>query len=118
MHEFTSSGYTGYYDDSCARLNAFLNSRLVRGGEHEGGRKTPSTSTLCLVGRPAAEELASLQQASGKLHVEAWAGCRRSLGLKICQGKEIQPRCAVPVFLPLPLFSLLCYLGQAGKLGV
>ena len=99
-------------------MNAFLNSRLVRGGEREGGTKTLSTSTLCLVGRPAAKELASLQQASGKLHVEAWTGCRRSLGLKICQGKEIQPKCAVSVFSPLPFFSLLCYLGQAGKLGV
>ena len=29
-------GFTGYHDDSCVRLNAYIHSRLVRGHELQG----------------------------------------------------------------------------------
>ena len=91
---------------SCARLDAFFNSRLVRGQERPGGTKTLSTSTLCQAGRPAGEELASLQPASGKVHVETWAGGKRGPSLMISQAKKIQSRCVVSVFSPrLPFFA-------------
>ena len=40
-----------------------------------GETKALSTRTLCQAWRPAVEELAPLQQASGNLHEVAWAGC-------------------------------------------
>ena len=45
-----------------------------------------STSTRLGVGRPAVEKLASQQQASPKLHVEAWAE-----GPRVSQGEEVVP---------------------------
>ena len=61
-----------------------------------------SMSTLCQVGCPAVEKLASLQQAPGSLHLETWAG--RSL--PISQVVEILPGCADMVTrLPPPFFS-------------
>ena len=59
-----------------------------------------STSTRCKVGRPAEKELAPFQQASTKLHVEAWAGLLRNQGLGISQEVEIVPGCAVAVACP------------------
>ena len=50
-----------------------------------------STSTRCKVRRPAAEKLGSLQQASGRLHVETWAGRDGSLSLPISQAVPIVP---------------------------
>ena len=51
-------------------------------------------------GRPAVEKLASPQQASPKLRVEAWAGLLRNQGLRFSQEKEIVPGCAVAVACP------------------
>ena len=62
MREFTIQRFTGYHDDSCARLNACINSRLVRGHELQGGTKTLCTSALRQVGCLAVEELTRLQQ--------------------------------------------------------
>ena len=53
--------------------------------------------TLCQVWRPAAKELAPLQQALERLHDEAWAGCKGSLSQKISQEVEIVSGCAVAV---------------------
>ena len=57
-------------------------------------------STRFGVGRPAVEELASPQQASPKLHEEAWAGLLKNQGLKISQEVEVIPGCAVSVACP------------------
>ena len=46
-------------------------------------------------GRPAVENLASPQQAPGRLHEEAWAGLSQKQGLRISQEVEIVPGCAV-----------------------
>ena len=59
-----------------------------------------STSTRSKVGRLAEKELARFQQASTKLHVEAWAGLLRNLGLQFFQEKGIVPGCAVAVACP------------------
>ena len=68
--------------------------------------KTLSTSTRCAAWRPAAEELAPLQQASGSLHDEAWAGRVGSSSLGICQEVEIETGCVVTVsYLPSPDFG-------------
>ena len=60
---------------------------------HQGGMSTR-------VRRSAVEELASPQQASTKLHVEAWAGLLRNQGLRFSQEEEIVPGCAVAVACP------------------
>ena len=62
-------GSNVFYDDSCARLEACLNSRCRRGQEGAGGIKPRCTSTVSGVWRPAEEKFASPQPASGKLHV-------------------------------------------------
>ena len=56
---FTNSGL--HHDDSCARLNASLDSRVERGHDDRGGTKLSSTGTLCKARRPAGEKLASSQ---------------------------------------------------------
>ena len=66
----------------------------------QGGTKALSTSTRFGVGRPTVEKLASPQQASPKLHVEAWAGLLRNQGLRFSQEEEIVPGCAVAVACP------------------
>ena len=48
--------------------------RAGRGDCGPGGTKVLSTSTRCMVGRPAGRERAPLQQAPEKLHVETWTG--------------------------------------------
>ena len=54
------------------------------------------------------EKLASLQQASERLHVEQWAGRDGSLSLPISQAVEIVPGCADTVCrLPPPFFASL-----------
>ena len=45
-------GFTVCYDDSCARLNASLKSRVERGHQVRGETKRSSTGTLCKVRRP------------------------------------------------------------------
>ena len=75
-------------------------------GGVRGGTKPRSTSTRDQVGCPAVEKLASLQQAPGKLHVEAWAGCNKNSNLPISQVVEIMSGCADMVAcLPPPFFS-------------
>ena len=56
-------------------------------------------STRLGVRRSAVEKLASPQQTSPKLHVEAWAGLLRNQGLRFSQEEEIVPGCAVSVGL-------------------
>ena len=56
--------------------------------------------------RPAAGESAPLQQASERLHEEAWAGRVQSSSLRISQEVEIVRGCAVTVsYLPSPHFA-------------
>ena len=63
-----------------------------------------SASTGCKVGRPAEKGLAPFQQASTKLHVEAWAGLLRNQGLQFSQEEEIVPGvCGRAVRCMLPL---------------
>ena len=57
-------------------------------------------STRLGVGRPAGKELAPLQQAPEKLHVETWAGRKQGPGLRISQEVEIVPGCAVTLSGP------------------
>ena len=67
-------------------------SRLNRGREDLGGMKTFEYEYL---------ELAPLQQASGSLHDEAWAGRVVSPSLRISQEVEIESGCEVTVcYLP------------------
>ena len=105
-----------YHDDSCARLDACINSRLGRGRKGAGGTTPRCTCTRSGVWRPAEEKLASPQPASGRLHGEGmgrrenfWSGRRRgrgNFGGVLC------------LYCPLLLlFSLLCHLGQAVKSG-
>ena len=95
-----------FHDDSCARLEACLNSRFRRGQEGAGGIKPRCMRTGSGVWRPAEEKLASPQPASGKLHVVGM-GRREILsarGLSVGLGKT--PMCAVSVLLPrVPLFA-------------
>ena len=63
------------------------------------------TSTRCKVGRPAGKELAPLQEAPEKLHVETWAGCKQGLDVKISQEVEMIPVCAVTVSYLSSLFN-------------
>ena len=65
-----------------------------------GGTKSPSTRTRCGVRRLAVDELAHSQQASGKLHVETWAGRKQGPDLRISQEVEIAPGCAVSLACP------------------
>ena len=104
-----------------ARVNSFgLHSARGNSGEHinsyrctynscggvRRGTKPRSMSTRGQVGCPAAEKLASLQQAPGRLHVETWAGREGNPILSISQVVEILPGCADMVTrLPPPLFS-------------
>ena len=76
------------------------NSCNSHAAELRGGTKSLSTSTRCKVGRPAEKEFAPFQQASTKLHVEAWAGLLRNQGLQFSWEKEIVPVCAVAVACP------------------
>ena len=55
-----------------------------------------STRVRC----PAVENLASPQQAPGRLHAEAWAGLLQKQGLRISRQVEIVPVCAVTVACP------------------
>ena len=71
-----------------------------------GGTKTSRTSTRGQFSRPVVEELAPVQQASGSMHEEAWAGCNECLSLKISQEVEIVPVCAVTMsYLPPPFIA-------------
>ena len=79
---------------------------VARGRGVPGRTKALSTSTLCQVWRPAVKELAPLQQASGSLHEEAWAGCNESFSLKISQ--EVGNRSGVCCHGVLPSISFLC----------
>ena len=65
-----------------------------------GGTKSLSTCTRTGVRRPAADKLASPQQASLKLHDEMWAGLPMNLGPRIFREVEIIPGCAVRVACP------------------
>ena len=60
-----------------------------------GETKRSSSGSLCKAGRRCSEKPAFAQQASGKVHVETWAGCNERLRLKTSQVNEIQTRCAV-----------------------
>ena len=62
------------------------------------------------------KELASLQQAPGRLHVETWAGREGNPSLSISQVVEIMSRCADMVTRLLS--SLLCHLDRAEKFGM
>ena len=64
----------GYVHANSCGTSAYGNSRVERGHDDRGGTKLSSTSALCMVGSPAVEEHASLQQAPGRVHDEAWAG--------------------------------------------
>ena len=55
---------------------------------------------LCKVRQDAGEKLALLQQPSGRMHVETWAGGWKSLNLRISQEQEIKGKCAVSGFPP------------------
>ena len=107
-------GSNVFHDDSCARLEACLNSRFRRGQEGAGGIKPRCMSIVSRVWRPAEEKLASPQPASGKLHVVG-VGRREILSARrLSVGLEKAPRCVVSVLLVF-LFLLLCHLGQAVK---
>ena len=109
--------FTVYHDDSSARLNASINSRVVRAHQIRGATKRFTSGTGCKARLPAEKKLAFSQQESARVHDETWAGFNESLRLTISQAKEIQPRCAVSVFSScVLLFSLPSYLGQAVKL--
>ena len=54
--------------------------------EVQGGTKPLSMSTRCMDRRPAVGKLDCLQQASGRLHGEAWAGRVGSLILQLETG--------------------------------
>ena len=100
----TNSCGVVHINSCCA--SACGNSRVKRGREDLGEMKTLSTSTRCAAWRPAVEELAPLQQASGSLHGEAWAGRVGSSSLRISQEVEIETGCVVTVFyLPSPDFG-------------
>ena len=66
----------------------------------QGGTKALSVSTRLGVGRPAAEKLASPQQAPGRLHEDSWAGVLQKQGLMISQEVEIIPEGAAVVARP------------------
>ena len=72
---------------------------LHAAGVH-GRTKASSMSTRLEVRRSAVEKLASPQQTSPKLHVEARAGLLRNQGLRFSQEEEIVPGCAVSVACP------------------
>ena len=76
------------------------NSRLERGHNRAGETKTPRMCTRFGSRCPVGEKLASPQQEPGEVHVETRAGRDESLNLRISQGAELKPRCAVSVFLP------------------
>ena len=104
IHPATNStvrSFTEYHDDSCARLNASINSRVVH--QIRGAAKRFTTGTGCKATLPAEKKLAFSQQESARVHDETWAG-NESLRLTISQAEEIQPRCAVSVFPPADLF--------------
>ena len=91
-------GFTVYHDDSCARLNAFLNSRVERGHDGLGGTKLPRKGTLCRLGVLLVKSLLLLSRSQercmlrgGQVATKASARCS-PLGL---------------------LFSLLRHLGRA-----
>ena len=69
-------------------------------------------STRFGVRRSAVEKLASPQQTSPKLHVEALAGLLQKQGRRFSQEEEIVPECAVSVACPSCLDILLSLLGQ------
>ena len=82
------------------------NSCNSHGADVRGRTKPLSVSTWCMDRRPAAGELASLHQASGSLHGDAWAGRVGCLSLTISQEVEIEAGCVVTVsHLPSPDFA-------------
>ena len=76
------------------------NSCHVHAAEVRRGTKALSMSTRIGVGCPAAEKLASPQQAPGRLHDEVWASILLNQGPKIFREVEIVPGCAVTVACP------------------
>ena len=77
---------------------------MERGHDGRGGMTPSSTSTLGKIWRPAVEESAQLQQPSGRLHEEAWAGRVQSSSLRISREVKIGPGCFVDC---VPTFQLL-----------
>ena len=65
--------FTKYHDNSCARLTALQNSRVVRGPQGQRGTKRTTTSSLCQVRLSAGKKRSFSQQQSRKLHGEMWA---------------------------------------------
>ena len=108
----TVRSFTEYHDDSCARLNASINSRVVH--QIRGAAKRFTSGTGCKARLPAEKKLAFSQQESARVHDETWAGGNESLRLTISQAEEIQPSC-VGVSPCGLIFSLPSYLGQAVK---
>ena len=62
--------------------------------------KALSMSTRCGVRRSAVDELASPQQAVGRLHDETWASLLMNQGPRISRVVETIPGCAVTVTCP------------------
>ena len=103
VHHSNSCFFMWY---TCCETCTDANSRLVRGQEVVGGTKPLSTCIRCWGWRPAGEKLASLQQASGKLHDEVWVGGVQSSSLRNSSEVEIGSGCAVTVSrLPSPFFA-------------
>ena len=95
MHDKSSGMHVNSWDALGHKNSCNLHAAGV-----QGRTKALSTSTRLEVGRPAVEKHASPQQASSKLHVEAWASLLRNHCLSISQEVEIVPGCAVAVACP------------------
>ena len=79
---------------------------MERGHEVSRETKTLSVSTLNRVWCPAVGKNSPLQQASERLHEEAWVGRVNSSSLTISQDVEITKGCVVTVsHLPTPDFT-------------
>ena len=92
--------FTEYHDNSCARLTALQNSRVVRGPQGWGGTKRTSTGSLCQVRLSAGKKRSFSQQQSRKLHGEMWASLQDKQGPWIFREEEIVSGCAVLVDCP------------------
>ena len=95
LHDISS----GMHENSWGALG-HRNSCYLHAAGVQGGTKASRMSTRLGVWRLAVEKLASPQQASTKLHVEAWAGLLRNQGLRFSQEEEIVLGCAVAVACP------------------
>ena len=92
---------SGIVHENSYRTLGHKNSCSSHAAGVQGGTKASSMSARLGVRRSAVEKLASPQQTSPKLHVEAWAGLLRNQGLRFSQSQEeeIVQGCAVSVGL-------------------